>query len=191
MSAATALARGRVAAEALMVDACTIVRKSSESASGGMVSVTTTPVYSGKCRIQVKQEPGGGRTVGEAYLIVQRLELQLPITAAELAEGDLVTMTASALDPQLVGKTYAVRDVAPQDAPDRAPGHRAGGDVVRVEQHGWPSWPPTSSVPARTSPTQVAKVTGKACNNMKTRRAEQGSAATRTCRTWRARSPTT
>lgn len=111
MTVQTALARGRVAAEALMIDACDIVRPTSESTSGGIVTPTTSAVYSGKCRIQVKQESGGGRTVGEAYLIVQRLELQLPITAAELAEGDLVTMTASALDPQLVGKTYAVQDV--------------------------------------------------------------------------------
>lgn len=111
MSAEIALARGRAAAEALMIDVCDIARPVSESASGGIVTPATAPVYSGKCRIQVKQETGGGRTVGEAYLIVQRLELQLPITAAELAEGDLVTMTASALDPQLVGKTYAVQDV--------------------------------------------------------------------------------
>lgn len=112
MSAATALARGRAAIEALMVDACTIERPAGEStASSGVVTPTTGAVYAGKCRIQVKAETGQGQNSGQAYVIVQRLELQLPITAAELAEGDVVTMTASAHDPQLVGKTYTVRDV--------------------------------------------------------------------------------
>jgi hypothetical protein len=110
MSVTSALARGRTAAAALMVDACTIARPTGESTSGGVVTQTTTQIYSGKCRIQERDSAGGGLTVGEAYRIVRRLELQIPVSAPQLLEGDRVTVTASALDPQMVGKTYAVRD---------------------------------------------------------------------------------
>lgn len=110
MSIQTALARGRAAAEALMVDTCTITRTIGESTVGGVVTPTTSTIYSGKCRMQVRQETGAGQNVGEAFVVVQRLELQLPMSVPELREGDIVTMTAAALDPQLAGKTYAVRD---------------------------------------------------------------------------------
>ncbi len=112
MSLASVTGRGQQRAEQMMVDACTIVRVTGESTGpGGVITPTSFEVYSGKCRLQVRQETGGGQNVGEAYVIVQRLELQLPVTAAELFEGDRVTMTASALDPQLAGKEYVVRDV--------------------------------------------------------------------------------
>lgn len=112
MSLEGAISRGRSLAERLMVDACSIARPTGESTgAGGVITPTTSAVYTGKCRLQVRQETGAGQTVGEAFIIVQRLELQLPMTAPEVFEGDRVTMTASALDPQLVGKEYVVRDV--------------------------------------------------------------------------------
>ena len=113
MSRDSALTRGRIAAEAGMVDACDIERTVSESTSGGIVTPTTTDVYSGKCRLQVASstEQGQAAKIGEAYRIVARKELQLPISAPQLQEGDLVMVTAAALDPQLVGKKFRVRDV--------------------------------------------------------------------------------
>lgn len=111
MTIESALARGRAAAEALMVDACLVERPTGETTSGGVVTPTWDEIYEGKCRLQVRTQDGQGSTVGEAYQLVARTELQIPVTAAELLAGDRVTMTAAALDPQLAGKVYTVRDV--------------------------------------------------------------------------------
>ena len=54
MSAETLTLRGRLAAEQLMQDACTITRTtgSSTNLQSGAVTKTTSTVYSGKCRVQ-------------------------------------------------------------------------------------------------------------------------------------------
>lgn len=113
MSIESAILRGRAAAEAIMVDACVIRRKTGESTIGGVVTPTYSTLYTGKCRVQVKSDSqsGQGQNVGEAYLVVERLEVQLPVTVTGLQEGDRITISASALDPDLVGRVYAVRDV--------------------------------------------------------------------------------
>jgi hypothetical protein len=115
MSAGTALLRGRNLVERLMVDACTITRKTGETVgAGGVITPTFTTIYSGKCRVVVRtRERLGGSwvDVGEELRVVSRLELQVPISAPETAEGDKVTMTASVYDPQLVGTVYTVRDI--------------------------------------------------------------------------------
>ncbi len=112
MSALTAVLKGRVAAERNMVDACVIKHKTGETTgAGGVITPTWSTLYTGKCRVQVKSGDGQGTTVGEAYLIVERHEVQLPMSVTGLAEGDQITITASALDPDLVGRVYAVRDV--------------------------------------------------------------------------------
>lgn len=115
MSAGSALLRGRNLVERLMVDTCTIVRTTGQTVgAGGVITPTTATVYSGKCRVVVRtrERLGGSWTdVGEEMRVVSRLELQVPISAAELFEADKVTITASAYDPQLVGKQYSVRDI--------------------------------------------------------------------------------
>lgn len=97
-----------------MVDACTIVRVTGQTEGpGGVLTPTTTTVYSGKCRMMVRtRERLGGSWVeaGEAQVIASRLELQLPVSAPEVLEGDRVTITLSTLDPVMQGKTYTVRD---------------------------------------------------------------------------------
>jgi hypothetical protein len=62
---------------------------------------------------QSKQGASGQPTdVGEAALVLLRLEVQLPMSVVGLAEGDEVTITASTLDPDLVGRVFVVRDLA-------------------------------------------------------------------------------
>lgn len=115
MSLESAIQRGRAAAEVLMVDACTIKHLTGETTgAGGVITATYgAAFYTGRCRIQVKQEAGAGTDVGEAYRIVGRREVQLPVVAATtgIREGDVVTITAAAIDPDLVGKVFVVRDV--------------------------------------------------------------------------------
>jgi hypothetical protein len=112
MSIQAAVARARQLAETLMVDACTITRQTGETTgAGGVITPTTSTLYTGKCRVQFKPMQGNGADVGEAYLLLVRREVQLPMSVTGLLEGDRITITASALDPDLVGKVYVVRDV--------------------------------------------------------------------------------
>jgi hypothetical protein len=112
MSIGVAVARARQLAESLMVDTCVIKRETGEATgSGGVITPTYSTLYTGKCRVQFKPMQGNGADVGEAYLLLVRREVQLPMTVTGLLEGDRITITASALDPDLVGKVYVVRDV--------------------------------------------------------------------------------
>lgn len=114
MSRDSVLRLGRRAAEAGMVDACVIRRRTGETVGAdAVVTPTWATLYTGKCRVQVRSQSqaGQGVEVGEAYRIVERSEVHLPITVTGLAEGDRIEVTASAHDPELVGKVFTVRDV--------------------------------------------------------------------------------
>jgi hypothetical protein len=115
MSRASVLARGRAAAEASMVDACTIRRR----ATGGTTDPDTgyptqawTDLYAGKCRVQQATAQAQGEDVGEDRLLLIRLEVQLPMTVTGLKVGDEITVTASVSDPDLPGRVFLVHDLA-------------------------------------------------------------------------------
>lgn len=113
MSAASVLARGRAAAELLMVDACTIRRKTGESTgAGGVVTPTYSTLYTGKCRVQQDKAQAQQQDPGEAHVLMLRLEIQLPMSVTGLQAEDVVTITASAHDADLVGRVFIVRDLA-------------------------------------------------------------------------------
>lgn len=119
MSAASITLRGRTAAEALMVDACTVKRLASTSTDPetGVITPTYTTVYTGKCKVQQSAPATAPTTVGEAEIFVGQLALHLPVSATGPAPDDLVTVTASALDPDLVGKTFHLRGPAHKSYP--------------------------------------------------------------------------
>lgn len=117
MTRASVLAAGRRAAEAGMVDACTITRlvsSSTDKVTGVVVPTSTTSVYSGRCRIQQSSPSSNasGVNAGEAYRLVVRLELQLPAAVTGVAAEDLVTVTSAAHDPDLVGRAFRVHALA-------------------------------------------------------------------------------
>lgn len=117
MSAAAALARGRLAARALMVDACTIQRRTGQTTDplSGAVVPTYVSKYVGACKVQTAGAGAMGRryNVGEVAEVMVRLELHLPIVGSEnIARGDLVTITASVLDAALVGRVLRVHDLS-------------------------------------------------------------------------------
>lgn len=114
MSVEILLASGRRAAERLMVDECVIRRRSGETTdpNSGVITPTYGELYTGKCRVQQRQAAGQEQNVGEAFVLVTRYEVQLPMSVTGLAEGDQITITASALDPDLVDRVFTVRDVA-------------------------------------------------------------------------------
>ncbi len=114
MSAATALARGRAAAEQLMVDTCVVRRVTGETTDpfSGTITPTLTTLYTGPCRIQHGEAQAREETnVGQAYLLMLVLELQLPMTVTGLQVDDQVTITASVHDPDLVNRVFAIRDL--------------------------------------------------------------------------------
>jgi hypothetical protein len=114
MSAASALARGRAAVEALMVDACTITRvgERDTDTTTGEVTEPVSTLYTGQCRVQQAQAQATEETVGEDHLLLLRLEVQLPMSVTGLEVGDLITITASAHDPDLPGRVFRIHDLA-------------------------------------------------------------------------------
>lgn len=113
MSATSAILRGRAAIERLMVDSCTITRAGTLSTSDATAQVTSTPtvIYSGKCRVQQKVPVSKPGEVAQATIWLQRLELQVPVTVTGVQSDDQVTVTASSLDPDLVSRTWHVREL--------------------------------------------------------------------------------
>lgn len=97
-----------------MVDACSIRRRTGESTDddGNVVPTYGEPLYSGKCRIQQPNAQAAQADVGEDYLLLLRIEVQLPMSVTGLEVGDEITVTASRHDPDLPGRVFVVRDLA-------------------------------------------------------------------------------
>lgn len=114
MSATAAVARGRAAAVALMVDQCTITTISGQVTDPvtGVVAETRLTVYSGRCRVQQADRSGDRREVGQVEPIVLALQVQVPVAGTEtVRRGDLVTVTAARHDTGLVGVQCRVKDL--------------------------------------------------------------------------------
>jgi Family of unknown function (DUF6093) len=125
MSATTATLRGRAAAENLMIDACTVQRVTGSATNDttGVVTPTYSTIYTGKCRVQQVVPIAKPANVGEAAVWLQRLVLQLPMSVVGIQSDDLVTITASVLDGDLVGRTFHVREL----------GHKTHATARRVQ----------------------------------------------------------
>lgn len=113
MSAQSVTLRGRVAAEALMVDACTITRatggRAFNTTLGAYSARTTGTIYTGACQVQIAGNADAlTPDVAGADVTVQQLVVKVPVTAQGHRVQDLVTITASTLDASLVGRTYRV-----------------------------------------------------------------------------------
>jgi hypothetical protein len=115
MSATSAVLAGRRAAEALMVDTCTIRRVTGQATDDttGKVTPTYSTIYSGKCKLQALgsqgQAPARPHSIAEAQVFLQQIELHVPMSVTGVQADDLVTVTASSLDADLVGRTWHVR----------------------------------------------------------------------------------
>lgn len=115
MSATSITLAGRRAAERLMVDACTITRVTATASNTqtGVGTPTTATIYTGKCRVQQMKGISRPTDVAGAYVFQTRYDLQLPVsTTLDIRINDIVTMTAAALDADLVGREYWVRELA-------------------------------------------------------------------------------
>jgi hypothetical protein len=113
MSLGGIVARGRAAAERLMVDTCTIVRVTGQTTNPttGVVTDTTTAVYTGKCKVQVRDVDAQNPEAGDRAYTVLKLRVDLPADTTGVDTGDIVTITAAPYDAELVDRTFRV--VAP------------------------------------------------------------------------------
>lgn len=114
MSRASVLARGRAAALAGMVDTCRITRSTNGAVdeNTGRIARTVQTVYSGVCRVQNQRAQSRAEEVGEDRALLLPMEIQLPNTATGLCVGDEVEILTSANDADLVGRVFAIRDLA-------------------------------------------------------------------------------
>lgn len=117
MSAATAIARGRVAAERLMVDSCTITRPGEgepvfNNDTGQYDPPPPVTVYSGRCRVQVPGDIASSQDVaaGEREWTTQQAVVSLPVEGSEdVRIGHTVHMDAVVHDAALEGREFGVR----------------------------------------------------------------------------------
>lgn len=111
MSAIQVTKRGRAAAEKLMVDACLIRQPSTfgdlDPDTGLRTETPGAVAYTGKCKVQTYEAHESTPESGAHQYTVQRLSLHVPATV-EVDVDYIATITASALDPNLVGKRYRV-----------------------------------------------------------------------------------
>lgn len=95
-----------------MEDACTVSRPGSRTgtdpATGKDVLSPATQMYAGRCRVQLPGSQERLEQAGDRAWTVQRLTLSLPMSAADVAVGDVVLVTAATLDAGIVGRRYRV-----------------------------------------------------------------------------------
>lgn len=103
----------RTEAEKRMVDACTITRSGGEDTfdpnTGDYTAPAGSSVYAGKCEVQVTDGLNAREAeVGGTEITATRVTVKVPISVEGVREGDVVTVTASLLDPDLVGQQFQV-----------------------------------------------------------------------------------
>jgi hypothetical protein len=98
-----------------MVDQCTITRPGEPVTDPDTGNVTNTPeaVYEGRCKVQSKDSATASPEAGEHTFTVVSRQVHIPANAADVQDGDVVTITASLLNVFTVGKQYRVAGFTP------------------------------------------------------------------------------
>lgn len=116
MSRDSVLARGRAAAEAGFIDTCTISRRNTGATTDPVTGYPTqayTQLYAGKCRVQQITGTSRPHNVGEDFVLISRIDIQLPVVGTEgLEVNDQIVITSAVNDQDLVGRTFLVHDLA-------------------------------------------------------------------------------
>jgi hypothetical protein len=99
-------------------DQCTISRDSENVYDDVLDPVTLqlsppasdeAPVYAGPCLVGAVQRSEAER--GGQYLQANRYSVKVPYSAPVVVVGDLIEITSSVFDPQLVGAVFVVREI--------------------------------------------------------------------------------
>lgn len=93
-----------------MVDTCTIRRVTGESMNATTLAMTPTysTVYTGRCRVQLRDAQAANPDAGEHGFVVGRTIVQVPVSATGVQINDEVVLSAS-VDADLVGRVLRVR----------------------------------------------------------------------------------
>ena len=112
-----------------MVDACDVMRpgESVTDPETGDVTPSSTFVYSGPCKVQQTISQASNPSAGNHAFTIQDSRVDFPVSAGPLMVDDVVTVTASVLDPQLVGSEFRVTELFHKSM--------ATAQRTRVEQH--------------------------------------------------------
>ena len=104
------LSRARHTAERLMVDQCVIRHQTGivTDPATGVVSPAYVTIYAGKCKVQTFTNRELEKNGGEYQFVVQRYEVQIPVSAVGVKTNDEVVITASVYDADLTGRSYRV-----------------------------------------------------------------------------------
>lgn len=87
-------ARGARRAESLMVELCTVVRPGPNvvDPATGVVSPSSTQVYSGRCKVNTYEPYEEQRDVSGQTVVSQRYSVHVPLSAGPFAVGDVVAV---------------------------------------------------------------------------------------------------
>ena len=92
-----------------MVDSCTVRRvTTSVNQSTGADVVTSTTLYTGRCKVQTFEAFEQTPEASGHEFTVQRYAVHVPVGSFAPAVGDLVDITAATLDANLTGTTFRV-----------------------------------------------------------------------------------
>lgn len=96
-----------------MLDACTVSRPGEPATdqNTGDVTPSMSPVYAGRCKVQQTISQGSNPSAGSHQFTIQDSRVDFPVSAGPLAVDDVVTVTASVLDPQLVGTVFRISEL--------------------------------------------------------------------------------
>lgn len=110
MSVESITRRGRTAADARMVDACTLAHPGGDPTfdDGTYTPDPATTYYTGPCEVQLEGSIAQESEAGGAEVTFERLIVKVPISVEDAAINDVVTITDSLLDPDLVGQVFTV-----------------------------------------------------------------------------------
>lgn len=106
-----ALPRFRAQAESMMLDTCAIrpvIGESTDDLTGVSTPIYGPAVYEGKCKIGGDRPYEQSPEAGGATFTVQRYILHVPWSAGPFEPGMVVDITASELQPHLVGNVYRI-----------------------------------------------------------------------------------
>lgn len=100
---------------ATMEDACTIARTTSRGTFNTTTGRYATPagstVYTGACLIRPAGTGADVRARGDADIVIGRYDIRIPYTQDDLQPDDLLTVTASTFDTDLVGEVFTIIDI--------------------------------------------------------------------------------
>lgn len=99
-----------------MTDTCTITAASGPQVYQPATDSYVTPPgvlrYSGKCRVKPRDNADREVEAGGATASLWPYVVSVPMSAVGIEDDDVVTITASALDPELIDAKLRVRQVA-------------------------------------------------------------------------------